>query len=299
MHVRPSAPVTAAGRTARRRSDRASATTTAPTSPPRRRPSPAAQASRRGRARHRGRTPRPHQPGPPWQPGRPGGRGRRRQPANGRGARDRLGGADALARLGACGARDLVSGGGRPGPPWSICCAGRSTRAASCRSPSRRRPTLPPCRTPPPPPSAASAARPSTPTASMSGTAGTRSTGCTPAFDFGFGLSYTRFRFSGMQAKTTSGGGVTVQATVTNVGPVRGTDVVQCYLGYPGRVRRGAPAAPGLHPCRPGTQAVEDRQVHLGPERPVDVGHAHGQLGRARGRFTSSWVTAPPPPTSH
>ncbi|MDQ1399075.1 MAG: beta-glucosidase [Acidimicrobiaceae bacterium] len=52
-------------------------------------------------------------------------------------------------------------------------------------------------------------------------------------FDFGYGLSYTRFRFSGMQAKTTSGGGVTVQATVTNVGPVRGTDVVQCYLGYP------------------------------------------------------------------
>jgi beta-glucosidase len=54
-----------------------------------------------------------------------------------------------------------------------------------------------------------------------------------PQFDFGYGLSYTRFHFSAMQAKPTSGGGVTVQATVTNVGLVRGTDVVQCYLGYP------------------------------------------------------------------
>ncbi|MDQ1391766.1 MAG: beta-glucosidase [Acidimicrobiaceae bacterium] len=60
-----------------------------------------------------------------------------------------------------------------------------------------------------------------------------------PLFDFGYGLSYTRFRFSAILAKVVPAGGgapgsgVTVQATVTNVGPVQGTDVVQCYLGYP------------------------------------------------------------------
>jgi len=54
-----------------------------------------------------------------------------------------------------------------------------------------------------------------------------------PLFSFGYGLSYTRFRFSGLQASTTSSGGVNLQATITNVGPVAGTDVVQAYLGYP------------------------------------------------------------------
>jgi beta-glucosidase len=54
-----------------------------------------------------------------------------------------------------------------------------------------------------------------------------------PLFSFGYGLSYTRFRFSGLHVSTTSGGGVKIQATVTNVGPVAGTEVVQAYLGYP------------------------------------------------------------------
>jgi beta-glucosidase len=53
-----------------------------------------------------------------------------------------------------------------------------------------------------------------------------------PAFSFGYGLSYTRFRFSDLHV-VSSPGHVTVQATVTNVGRVRGGDVVQCYVGDP------------------------------------------------------------------
>ncbi|HEY2428367.1 MAG TPA: glycoside hydrolase family 3 C-terminal domain-containing protein, partial [Acidimicrobiales bacterium] len=53
-----------------------------------------------------------------------------------------------------------------------------------------------------------------------------------PAFSFGYGLSYTRFGFSGLHA-TVAGGGVAVTATITNLGTRRGADVVQCYLGDP------------------------------------------------------------------
>lgn len=57
--------------------------------------------------------------------------------------------------------------------------------------------------------------------------------GVQPLFSFGYGLSYTHFTFSRMRAVTTPAGGVNVQATITNAGPVQGADVVQCYLGYP------------------------------------------------------------------
>ena len=74
----------------------------------------------------------------------------------------------------------------------------------------------------------------------------------TPLFPFGYGLSYTNFRFSGLSITPrnvqngTSGPGatacgcngqsgslVTVSATVTNTGPAAGSDVAQLYLGDP------------------------------------------------------------------
>jgi beta-glucosidase len=58
--------------------------------------------------------------------------------------------------------------------------------------------------------------------------------GIQPAFPFGYGLSYTQFRFGGLQVAGTSATGLSVAATVTNSGRVAGTDVVQCYLGSAG-----------------------------------------------------------------
>jgi beta-glucosidase len=74
-----------------------------------------------------------------------------------------------------------------------------------------------------------------------------------PAFPFGYGLSYTRFKFGNLKItprsvqNTTSGPGATscgcngqsssqatVSATVTNTGKVDGSDVAQLYLGDPG-----------------------------------------------------------------
>ncbi len=74
----------------------------------------------------------------------------------------------------------------------------------------------------------------------------------TPLFPFGYGLSYTSFRFSGLsvspqqvqndtsdpgstacQCNGQSGNLVTVSAMVTNTGAVAGSDVAQLYLGDP------------------------------------------------------------------
>ncbi|MFC8733117.1 glycoside hydrolase family 3 C-terminal domain-containing protein [Luteimicrobium sp. NPDC057192] len=57
-----------------------------------------------------------------------------------------------------------------------------------------------------------------------------------PLFPFGYGLSYTTFRVSGLhvsQAKMAEGGAVKATATVTNTGKVAGSDVVQFYLSQP------------------------------------------------------------------
>jgi beta-glucosidase len=59
----------------------------------------------------------------------------------------------------------------------------------------------------------------------------------TPLFPFGYGLSYTRFRFAGLHISPAHGSGhqprVTVTAQVTNTGRVTGSEVAQLYLGDP------------------------------------------------------------------
>jgi beta-glucosidase len=56
--------------------------------------------------------------------------------------------------------------------------------------------------------------------------------GIKPLFPFGFGLSYTRFSFSGLHVRS-SGGAAVVQFTLTNAGSRAGADVAQVYVGMP------------------------------------------------------------------
>jgi beta-glucosidase len=54
-----------------------------------------------------------------------------------------------------------------------------------------------------------------------------------PQFEFGFGLSYTTYKYSNLQvspAKAPQGGTIQVQVTVTNSGARQGNEVVQVYL---------------------------------------------------------------------
>ncbi|MEY9910814.1 beta-glucosidase [Catenulispora sp. MAP12-49] len=56
----------------------------------------------------------------------------------------------------------------------------------------------------------------------------------TPAFPFGFGLSYTKFSFSNLAVGGFNANGqATVTATVTNTGSVAGAEVAQMYVGDP------------------------------------------------------------------
>ena len=56
----------------------------------------------------------------------------------------------------------------------------------------------------------------------------------TPAYPFGFGLSYTSFSYSNLSITGfNSAGTATVTATVTNTGSVAGADVAQLYVGDP------------------------------------------------------------------
>ena len=54
-----------------------------------------------------------------------------------------------------------------------------------------------------------------------------------PLFPFGYGLSYTSFRFSDLRITRQPGRPVTVSAAITNTGRVAGSDVAQLYLSDP------------------------------------------------------------------
>ena len=77
-----------------------------------------------------------------------------------------------------------------------------------------------------------------------------------PLFPFGYGLSYTRFAYSGLNVTPAADGGLTVSFTLKNTGSVASDEVPQVYLGQPQQPQSGEFA---IH-----TLVAFDR-VHLAP----------------------------------
>lgn len=68
--------------------------------------------------------------------------------------------------------------------------------------------------------------------------------GIEPLFEFGFGLSYTTFKYSGLSVHRTADGGLEAQFSIKNTGMVAGTEVPQCYLSRPINVSAGVEVSP-------------------------------------------------------
>jgi beta-glucosidase len=68
--------------------------------------------------------------------------------------------------------------------------------------------------------------------------------GIAPLFPFGYGMSYTRFGYSGLTWHATPGRGLVVRFTLADTGPLAGTAVPQVYLGPPASTPPGAAFAP-------------------------------------------------------
>ncbi len=102
-----------------------------------------------------------------------------------------------------------------------------------------------------------------------------------PLFAFGYGLSYTTFRFSRLTAQATRGG-ASVTFTVTNTGHRAGADVAQVYVDDP-------PAS-----GEPPRQLKGDARVTLGPGRSRRVTIPLGAASFAYwSNRAATWLIAP------
>jgi beta-glucosidase len=90
--------------------------------------------------------------------------------------------------------------------------------------------------------------------------------GLTPRFWFGYGLSYTTFKYSNLQILCSNAisrtGRLNVQVTVQNTGMMDGDEIVELYVGYP-------TAAPGVR--RPKKELKAFTRVHIAAGQSQDV----------------------------
>lgn len=106
-----------------------------------------------------------------------------------------------------------------------------------------------------------------------------------PLFPFGFGLSYTRFSYSGLTLARAADGGLDASVIVKNTGKRDGDDVVQAYVGAP----RPAPA--GVAFAERALAAFDRITLAAGQQRRVQL-HIPPERLRYWSNRDQSWIDA-------
>lgn len=112
--------------------------------------------------------------------------------------------------------------------------------------------------------------------------------GLQPLFPFGYGLTYTHFRYSGLSTRV-DGGQLSVSVTVTNIGNRRGAVVPQVYVGpaaggWEAPRRLGGWSKVSLPPGGTATLAI-----HIDPRLLAVFDESHERWRRAAGAYRV-WV---------
>jgi len=117
-------------------------------------------------------------------------------------------------------------------------------------------------------------------------------TGTTPLFPFGFGLSYTTFRYGAATAQVRKRNGkpvVTTTVRVTNTGQRAGADVAQLYLGQPPAAGNPPRQLEGFQRISLAPGASETVTFTLGTKQ-LDYYNATGTAWRAASGAYQVWM---------
>jgi beta-glucosidase len=106
-----------------------------------------------------------------------------------------------------------------------------------------------------------------------------------PLFPFGFGLSYTKFSYSGLKVVRAADGGLDVAVQIRNSGAMDSDEVPQVYLGAPSDIPEGV-----QFPVR-ALAAMDRVMVPAGQTRTVNLHVAERQL-QYWSTKQQKWVTA-------
>jgi beta-glucosidase len=106
-----------------------------------------------------------------------------------------------------------------------------------------------------------------------------------PLFPFGFGLTYTQFKYSDLKVARAADGGLDVRFSITNTGQVASDEVPQVYVSSPGEQPQGVQFAV--------RSLVGFQRIHIAPARSAAV-HLHVPLRCLQYWSVSAnrWVTA-------
>lgn len=111
-----------------------------------------------------------------------------------------------------------------------------------------------------------------------------------PLWPFGYGLSYTKFRYDSLtlpQAAIKAGDPLSVAVTVTNEGALAGDEVVQLYLKFPDIAGAPLRALRGFQRIHLAPNASQKVEFKLGP-RDLSMVNEAGDIMVAAGDYTVS-----------